>query len=180
MARLFITFYLLLLFGFFTSCSEPKARRPIANKSGYDQSASIAFNKKLYQIEEDVILNYIKKDSLHHYINSQHGFWYVFLDENKTDSIFPKKGDWVTFQYEIKDIKNNEIYSAQELGIKKYKVDQEEMIQGIQEGIKWLNKNEKAIFVLPSHKAYAHIGDENKIAPNTPIIVTIHLLEINP
>lgn len=173
------TFYILIMLLIFMACSGPKARKPVTYKSGYDPTESIIFNKKLYQAEENAIKKYMANDSLHQYINSKYGFWYTYLTENKNDTIFPHKGDKVTFRYEIDDLNGNIIYSSQDLGLKNYTIDREEMIQGIQEGIKWMNKGEKARFLLPSHKAYAYTGDDDRIASNTPIAVTLELLEIN-
>jgi gliding motility-associated peptidyl-prolyl isomerase len=168
---------IIILF-FLYSCSVPKARKPVSYGTGFDQSESIIFNKKLYSNESDVIKNYIKNDTLHQYIDSKHGFWYAFINEVKNDTIFPVKGNKAVIQYLIADFNENEIYSENEIGIQKYRVDQEVIIQGLREGIKWMNKGEKVKFLLPSHKAYAYHGDENKIGPNTPIIVTLKLINI--
>jgi gliding motility-associated peptidyl-prolyl isomerase len=170
---------ILLLIAFLFSCSSPKARKPISHGSGFDQSASIAFNKKLYQSESQVIKNYIAQDSMHHYINSQYGFWYKYVHEIADDTIFPSKGNKVSFLYNVSDFNGNIIYDTETLGRQTYVVEEQEMIQGIQEGIKNMNQGEKVIFLFPSHKAYAYHGDENKIGPNTPIIVKLELLNIH-
>ncbi len=173
--RYAVTLLLLLLL---SNCSSPKARNPVSYGTGFDQSESIIFNKKLYSNESDVIKNYIKNDSLHQYIDSKHGFWYAYINEVKNDTIFPVKGNKAVIQYHIIDFNENEIYSKNEIGTQKYKVDQEEIIQGLREGIKWMNKGEEVKFLFPSHKAYAYHGDENKIGPNMPIIVTLKLINI--
>jgi gliding motility-associated peptidyl-prolyl isomerase len=166
-------FGLILLF----SCSEPKPRKPINHTTGMDQSSSIAFNKRLYESEASMIQNFMKNDSLHQFIDSQHGFWYAYINKVKSD-VMPVKGNSVSLQYDIWDFNGNEIYSKDEIGNVLYKVDQEEIIKGLQEGVKWMHIGEKIIFLLPSHKAYAYHGDENKIGPNTPIVVTVELLNI--
>lgn len=169
--------YIVSLFLLF-SCSQPKPRKPVSHASGYDQSESIAFNKKMYEQESSLIKSFIDRDSLHSYINSKYGFWYAYEIEKKNDSIFPVKGNTVVLNYDIHDFNGNEIYSLSDIGTKNYRVDQEEMIQGLREGIKWMNEGEKIIFLLPSHNAFAYHGDENKIGPNTPIIVTLELIDI--
>jgi gliding motility-associated peptidyl-prolyl isomerase len=132
----------------------------------------------MYQYEANMIENYMKKDSIHQYINSQHGFWYAYIDEIDNDAIMPVKGNIISLKYNIKDFNGNEIYNEEEIGAIKYRVDQEEIIKGIQEGVKWMNEGEKIIFLFPSHKAYAYHGDESKIGPNTPIVVTLKLVDI--
>lgn len=160
------------------SCSKPVARKPINHASGYDQSESIAFNKKMYLQESEMINLFIKKDTLHDYINSKYGFWYAFENENIKDTIFPVKGNIVKMKFDVYDFDGSNIYTLSEIGEKSYKVDQEELMQGLREGIKLMNKGEKVIFLLPSHKAFAYHGDEDKIGPNTPIIVRLELLNI--
>lgn len=169
---------LILVFVTLIACSEPKPRKPINHTTGMDQSSSIAFNKRLYESESTMIQKFIKNDSLHQYIDSQHGFWYTYIYKIDTDEAMPVKGNRVSLQYDIRDFNGNEIYSKAEIGNVEYRVDQEEIIKGLQEGVKWMHVGEKIIFLLPSHKAYAYHGDEHKIGPNTPIVVTVELLNI--
>lgn len=168
----------ILVFVTLTACSEPKPRKPINHTTGLDQSSSIAFNKRLYESEATMIQNFMKKDSLHQYIDSQHGFWYSYINKVNNDEVIPVKGNRISMEYDIWDFNGNEIYSKAEIGNVEYRVDQEEIIKGLQEGVKWMHVGEKIIFLLPSHKAYAYHGDEHKIGPNTPIVVTVELLNI--
>lgn len=173
--------YKLILIGLLLiiSCGNPKPRKPIMRTGSMDMSESIAFNKKLLNYEEEQFKILMKNDTLHSYIDSHYGFWYTYDKKNQLDSIKPIKGDEVRFLYDIKSIDGKIIYSQEELGEKTYLVDQQDFMQGIQEGIKLMKVNEKVIFFLPSQKAYAYYGDENKIGSNTPLIVTVELIEIN-
>lgn len=160
------------------SCANPKPRKPIMRKSSVDMTESVAINKKIFRQENQFFRAIIDKDSLHNYINSQYGFWYAYDSEMSLDSITPVKGDEVRFLYDVKSIDGEIIYTQEELGEKNYIIDQQDFMQGIQEGIKFMKVDEKVIFLLPSQKAYAYYGDENKIGSNTPLIVTVELLEI--
>ncbi|HHB52212.1 MAG TPA: gliding motility-associated peptidyl-prolyl isomerase GldI [Saprospiraceae bacterium] len=160
------------------SCANPKPRKPVAHTGRMDMSQSIAFNKQLNKDELNRIKAYIRRDSTHTYINSQRGFWYTYLAKNEKDTLSPKKGNEVVFLYDIKDLQGNEIYSEDTLGRKTYLVDQEDFMQGIQEGIKLMRINEKILFLLPSSKAYGVYGDQKKIAANTPLVVTLELITI--
>ncbi len=169
---------ILSLFILVISCANPKPRKPVAHTGGLDLSQSIELNKLLFEQEVTLFKKYIQKDSLHHYTASQYGFWYTYEVQKQTDSITSTKGDEVSFLYSIKDINDQSIYSQKELGEKTYLVDQQDFMQGIQEGIKLMKVDEKVIFLLPSYKAYAVYGDGNKIKPNTPLIVTVELTSI--
>jgi gliding motility-associated peptidyl-prolyl isomerase len=167
-----------VLIGLFTSCGNPKPRKPITRTGNYDMSESVKFNKKLLLHENKMFQNIMEADSLHTYHDSHYGFWYTYLTQNKQDTLKPIKGDKVTFLYDIKSIDGKSIYTKEDLGKKEYLVDQQDFMQGIQEGKKMMKVNEKVIFLLPSQKAYAYYGDEKKIGSNTPLIVTVELLDI--
>ena len=87
----------------------------------------------------------------------------------------PKKGDVAFFDYEIKDLKGNIIYSELELRPQTYSVDKQNIMTGLREGIKLMHKNEKVIFLFPSHIAYGYHGDDKKIGTNQPLICTVTL-----
>lgn len=169
---------ILSLFFLVLSCANPKPRKPIAHTGGMDLSQSIELNKLLFEQETAFFNKHIQNDSLHTYKASQYGFWYAYEVQNQIDSITPVKGDEVSFLYSIIDTNGQNIYSQEELGEKTYLVDQQDFMQGIQEGIKMMKVDEKVIFLLPSYKAYAVYGDGNQIKPNTPLIVTVKLTSI--
>jgi len=173
-----INFLIFSLFFIFISCVKPTPRKPITRTGRIDMSESIAFNKKIYEAEQQAFQKIIKKDSLHEYIDSKHGFWYAYDSKRSTDSIYPVAGNEVVFWYDVKRIDGTPIYSKEELGAKTYLVDRQDFMQGIQEGIKLMKINEKMIFLLPSQKAYAYYGDEKKIGSNTALIVCVELIEI--
>ena len=162
----------------FVSCANPKPRKPITHTGRMDMSQSIAYNKKLFSLEKKAFLAIIAKDTIHQYIDSKQGYWYAYEEKKPLDSITPSKGDEVVFTYDVKAINGEIIYTQQELGKKTYRVDQQDFMQGIQEGIKMMKVDEKIIFLLPSQKAYGYYGDENKIGTNIPLIVSVRLLEI--
>ncbi|MDP3353017.1 MAG: gliding motility-associated peptidyl-prolyl isomerase GldI [Flavobacteriaceae bacterium] len=144
-----------------SSCKEPIARKPVSSQGDTFFKESIELNKKLNAEEEEMVKNFIKSDSLTNYITSPYGFWYTYIAK---DTLFQqpiKKGDLVHFSYEVNDLNYNNIYPLQE---KVYKVDEEILIQGLQDGIKLLKENEEVIFLFPSYKAYGYLGDKKKIS----------------
>ena len=173
------TKWVILLIGvLLVACGNPKPRKPIMRTGTIDMSESVAINKQIFSLESARFQKIMEQDTVHTYKNSQYGFWYAYDSERSTDSIMPVAGDEVAFLYDIKSIEGKVIYSKEELGQKTYVVDHQDFMQGIQEGIKFMKVDEKVIFLLPSQKAYAYYGDEKKIGSNTPLIVTVELLEI--
>lgn len=168
----------LFIFSLFVSCSEPEARRPITASKSYSLASTTKDLKKINQLEQAKVLAYIGKDSGSTYLSSPNGFWYQYLEKIELDLPKPKIGDLVEISYEIFDLNNQKIYSKEELGIKNYKVDKEDFIPALQQGIKMMKKGETIKFVIPSLNAFGLVGDNNKIGINKSIISIVTLINI--
>ncbi len=160
----------------FTSCETTEARRPVSQKTGSFIKESAERNKKLIEQEEAIIEQIIKNDTARTYIASESGFWYYYNIKVEKDTITPKFGNIVNFDYNIKDFAGNSIYSDEEIVPQNYSMDKEELFTGLREGLKLMKPGEKITFLFPSQKAYGYYGDTKKIGTNVPIIceVTVH------
>jgi len=165
--------FLILIMG----CEKPKARKPITRKTSSFLKESIERNKIINEVEEQALLDYIKNDSLSTYITSPNGFWYRYKTKDSLTTQLPVKGDEVIYGYEIKDVNDSLLYSKEELGDRTYLVDQQELISGLQDGIKLMKEGEEVIFLFPSYKAYGYAGYK-KIAGNQPLVYTVELKKI--
>jgi len=163
-----------------TSCSQQQARRPISQSSGSFMNESVARNKKLVANEEQQIDSIIKSNAGTKYLASDKGYWYYYDQEVTTDTIRPKRGDVAYFNYDVKDLKGNIIYSETELRPQVYHVDKENIMMGLRDGIKLMNEGEKVTFLFPSHMGYGYHGDNDKIGINQPLICTVTLTDIKP
>lgn len=170
----------LLLGIMITSCSQQQARRPVSHSSGTFMKESVERNKKLVANEETQIDSIIKSNPQIKYIASDKGYWYHYDMEVTTDSIRPKRGDVAFFDYEIKDLKGNIIYSKAELKPQVYYVDKQNIMMGLRDGIKLMNEGEKVTFLFPSHMGFGYHGDNNRIGTNQPLICTVILNDIKP
>lgn len=172
--QLFLTGVLL------TGCSQQQARKPISHTSGTFMKESIKRNKKLVANEESQIDSIIKSNPEIKYIASDKGYWYHYEIENSTDSIRPKRGDVAYFNYEVKDLNGNLIYSEAELKPQVYYVDKQNIMMGLRDGIKLMNEGEKVTFLFPSHMGFGYHGDNKKIGTNQPLMCTVTLNDIKP
>lgn len=166
---------LFAIFILIASCKEPQARRPISHTSGTFMKESAERNKKLIKGEEGRIDSIIKSNPKVEYIASKKGYWYHYVVKNEKDTLRPKKGDTAQFDYEIKDLNGNIIYSQLELKPQTYIVDKQNIMSGLRDGIKLMCKKETVTFLFPSHSAYGYHGDNKKIGTNEPIICTVTL-----
>jgi len=172
--------FLLAVLALAIGCSQQQARQPVSHTSGTFMRESVARNKKLIAGEEAVIDSIIRADKAHQYIATPKGYWLYYLERNTTDTLRPKKGDIAEFEYAIQDLKGNVIYSEVELRPQSYIVDKQNILMGLRDGIKRMHKNEKVVFLFPSHLGYGYRGDTKRIKPNTPLIVTVMLHDFKP
>lgn len=179
---------IILLLMSFASCSSPKARKPISrtNSTTFIEK-SIKRNKALIKLEETLFERIIAKDTSHTYITSPNGFWYYYNQKINQEGAKPKVGDEVIFNYEIRDVKNNIIYKKEELGSRNQvekedrilKIDGEEFITGMHEGLKLMKQGEKVTFLFPSNKVFGVTGFQDRITPNQSLIIEVLLKKIN-
>ncbi len=166
------------MFLVFSACKTPEARRPVKTTSGSYIDASVAMNKKIIAADENDILAIIEKDTSREYLSSEQGFWYFFNNQIPSETEQADFGDIVEYEYDIKDLNGNIIYTKEELGTQEYHMDKEELISGLREGLKLMKEGETATFLLPSHKAFGYYGDLKRIGANMPIITTVTILNI--
>ena len=177
-----IRFFLItFLFTTFWSCSQSIPRKPVSKKSGSYIAESVILNKKIKKREEDFIKKIIETDTANAYLNSGNGFWYRYTKKDTIQGYKPKFGDLVNFDFNLKNLNGEIIYTKKELKNRNYVIDKEELFYGLREGIKLLQAGESAVFYIPSHLAYGYYGDTKKIGSNMPLIseVTVNSISKN-
>lgn len=164
-----------------SSCKQQQeARRPLSQTSGSFMKKSIERNKKLISGEEAQIDAVIRRNANVKFIASTKGYWYSYITKNAVDTLTPKKGDVAFFDYEIKDLKGNVIYSDVELRPQIYYVDKQDIMMGLRDGIKLMHKKEKVNFLFTSHMAFGYHGDNKKIGTNQPLLCIVTLNDFMP
>ncbi|EMQ94627.1 GldI [Xanthomarina gelatinilytica] len=153
----------------FVACKSPEARRPVSSKSGSFIDASVERNIKLNEREQAYIKKIMSENPEQEYIASENGFWYYYNVKQADSLMSPDFGDIVTFNYNIKTLTDDIIYSKEDLKTQTYVMDKQELFSGLREGLKLMKSGETVTFMFPSQKAYGYYGDENKIGINVPI-----------
>ena len=167
-----------LSFFLYFSCGEQEPRKPVSSSKTYSLSSATEFLKQINKNEEVKIKKYIENDSLYLYTRSSNGFWYRYIHKIEKDTIVPQKGNNVEFIYDISNLDNKLIYSSEEIGVKKYWVDKEDLIPGLQKGIKIMKPGETIKFIFPSFNAYGVVGDGKKIGINQSLISKVTVINI--
>lgn len=169
MKKLLFCISVLFIFG----CKSPDARQPVTKNSGSFIKESAKRNIELNDREHKLIKRLIKKEQDSSFVSSENGFWYKYNFKIKGDSITPKFGDIVNFNYDVKDLNGKLIYSEEDLKTQNYAMDQQEIFTGLREGLKLMKAGETITFLFPSQKAYGYYGDENKIGTNIPLMCQV-------
>ncbi|MFS4492330.1 gliding motility-associated peptidyl-prolyl isomerase GldI [Maribacter sp. 2308TA10-17] len=168
----------ILILAALISCEGPSPRHPVKRNTTSSIQVSIERSKKLLALEEAMIQQVIAKDSLNTYVNSDTGSWYYYNKKNQSANYMAQPDDLVTLTYNILTLTNDTIYSMQDVGILKYKVDKQEFFPGLRNSVKLLKENETATFLFPSSLGYGYPGDGDKIGINMPLKSTIAIVKI--
>ena len=178
MNKLIIISVVLLVF---ISCKSPEARKPVSVKTGTFMDASVVRNKALHEQQKQLFENYMTERPEKEFIASSNGFWYTYNSEKSIDTTTVQFGDVINFDFDIKRINGEVVYSKEELKTRNYSMDQEKLFSGLRQGLKLMKKGETMTFLFPSQKAFGYYGDNNKIGTNVPIIckVTVNSITKN-
>ena len=125
-----------------------------------------------------ILVSYLMLTQIYFQIKSKQFVYNDKMKKNDTATYLPKPNDLVTLTYSIMGFDNDTIYSGEEIGIKKYKVDMEELFPGLRYSVKLLKEGEIATFLFPSSLGYGYQGDANKIGVNVPLKCTLTILRI--
>ena len=172
--------FLMLLAGLLLfSCKSPEARRPVTQKSGSYINEAVERNRAIVAKEEARIQKIIETDSTREYLSSPNGFWYYYNTKDTTSTRTPEFGDVVEFDYNIRSLSGENIYSDEDIAPRTYAIDQEELFSGLRQGLKLMKEGETVTFLFPSHKAFGYYGDKNRIGKDVPVISTVTLINIS-
>ena len=160
------------------SCDGPEARKPIRSSVPKIIKSTVERNKELLALEVQIINALVKKDTLHDYLPTASGSWFYYETKNDSTTYVAKGEDLVTLTYNIMTLTNDTIYSAKEIGVQTIKVDKPSLFKGLRNSFTLLKEGERATFLFPSSLGFGYHGDDNKIAPNTPIKSSIEILKI--
>lgn len=84
----------------------------------------------------------------------------------------------VRFEYDVKLISGEEIYSSAKTGPKEFRIGSGGVESGLEEGILLLKLGDKVRFIIPSYLAHGLSGDQDKIPPKATLIYTVKLIDL--
>ncbi len=156
------------------SCKEistPKPQRVVSDKEVLENK------RKAVRMESNQIDKYIDRRGWK-MTKTASGLRYMVYDDLKGD-VYPKENDTVYIKYVVSLIDGKTIYVSDSAGLASFVVGHDEVENGLQEGVQYLTKGDKAKFIVPSHLAHGYTGDFNRIPRNATVIFDISLVRIN-
>lgn len=134
-------------------------------------------NRKISREEKLVIDGYVKRRNWN-MAETGTGVRYMIIEQGSEET--PASGDVVIIDFEISLLDGTVCYTSKESGPEHFVVDYDNVESGMHEAIKYLHKGDKAIIIIPSHRAFGLAGDMAKIPPFSTVIYKIQVLEIIP
>lgn len=164
---------LIFLIIFFSCNSEREPDKKQTIKHSKESLEEV--NKMLVSKDAEQIKSYVDRRGWS-MEQTESGLWYMVYKEG-TDSLI-KKGNEISFNYEVWLLNGTLCYSSDELGVKSFVVGSGGVESGLEEGVLLLKKGSKARFILPPHLAHGLIGDENRIPARASIVYDIEILNV--
>jgi len=128
--------------------------------------------------EEQDIENYFKRRGLVPQKTGT-GVHYVVYEKAKKDTVKIKHMNYVTAMFDISLIDGKLCYSTKETGPLEFQVGKADVESGLQEALEFMHQGDKALVLIPSHRAHGLLGDMEKIPSLATVIYDIKILKVS-
>ncbi len=132
-------------------------------------------NYELTEKDKALIKDYISRHKLTMKETPSGLFIYVY---GNGSGLPPKNGDRVTYYYRVTLLDGTECYKSEPTKPESFIVGHGGVERGLEEGITFMRKGQKALFILPPHLAHGLIGDLDKIPPRSSVVYEIELIGV--
>jgi FKBP-type peptidyl-prolyl cis-trans isomerase len=167
----FIAFYFICVIMISCGRQEPYHKK---TDPGKVEESLLKANKNLVKTENQQIEDFIARYGWK-MTETGTGLRYLIYKEGSGQKV--EKGNSVTLKYTVSLLNGDVCYSSDELGTKTFISRQGGVEPGLEEGILFLKKGDRAKFILPSHLAFGLVGDGNKIPAKATLVYDIELIE---
>ena len=171
MSKMKNTVALLFVFVLLLSCNRQKPQLP-ANKGNVTDSSAVSLltiNQNLAK-KEDVYLQKFALQQDKTFKRNELGFWYKINHSGSGSGI--KDSTVCKISFSLSTLNGKELQKE----IKQVAIGKKQVVTGLEEGLKLMNKGDSAIFIIPWYLAYGMKGNEPLIPPYTSVIYKIKVL----
>jgi len=146
------------------------------NRKTYTREELIEVNKQMVSDESDKIDRYIELKGLETQ-KTETGLMYEIIESN-TDSVTGRSGNLATIQYRSYLLDSTEVAFSPIDDPLRFKIDQDDVVSGLHEGVKLLSVGDSARFIMPSHLAYGLTGSET-VPPKSALVYEVRLIALD-
>lgn len=132
-------------------------------------------NKAAIALENEQIDKLIKSSGWE-MLETPTGLRYQVIEKGK--GLKATFGKVVRFEYEVKLLSGEMIYSSEKTGPKEFRIGSGGVESGLEEGILLLRVGDKARLIIPSYLAHGLSGDQDRIPPKASLIYTLKLIDL--
>jgi FKBP-type peptidyl-prolyl cis-trans isomerase len=157
------------------SCGQKKKNQPVVININEFDDPLIKKNKELSKEEKLSIDAYVKRNKFD-MVETGTGVRYMIYEKGTGPMANTK--DIVVIDFDIKLLDGTLCYSSHQTGAEEFVVDYDNVESGLHEAIKYLHEGDKAIVIIPSHKAFGLAGDMDRIPPLSAVVYNISLLKV--
>jgi FKBP-type peptidyl-prolyl cis-trans isomerase len=169
-----IIYILILGLVTFTSCKSDH-QKTTENKNLSSKESLIKANQKMVKSEDQRIEDYINRYKWK-MLKTKTGLrYYIYHSGNGPQA---ETGKIATINYELKLLTGEVCYTSEENGPKQFLIGKGGIESGLEEGILFLKKSDRAKFIIPSHLAFGLVGDGKKIPAKATLVYDIELIEL--
>ena len=173
--RIHLIIFFTIAFGIISCSNKKDVSKP--NSLNQDQVAEklLEANKAAIEVENKQIDKLI--DSLGwNMLKTTTGLRYEIIE--KENGPKAETGKIARFEYEIRLLNGEIIYSSKQSGPKEFRIGSGGVESGLEEGMLLLHSGDKAKFVIPSFLAHGLSGDQDRIPPKATLIYTVKLIDL--
>jgi FKBP-type peptidyl-prolyl cis-trans isomerase len=132
-------------------------------------------NKAAIEFENEQINKYILLNGWN-MTKTETGLRYQVIEKGEGEKT--AVGKRVQFEYEVKLLSGETIYSSEKTGLKEFPLGSGGVESGLEEGMLLLNVGDKARFIIPSYLAHGLSGDQDQIPSKSTLIYTVKLIDL--
>jgi FKBP-type peptidyl-prolyl cis-trans isomerase FkpA len=133
-------------------------------------------NKRFLKLEAQDIANFVKRRELKT-IKTGTGVE-IAIVEKGTSLVKAETGKVVVIDYTISLLDGKECYKTEPGAPDEFLVDYDDVVSGLHEAIQYLTVGDKAIIIIPSHRAHGIAGDYDQIPSRSTIVYNLKLLAV--
>ena len=132
-------------------------------------------NKAAIEFENEQISKFIQVNGWK-MVETGTGLRYQVIEKGKGEKT--SVGKRVRFEYEVKLLSGEVIYSSEKTGLKEFALGSGGVESGLEEGMLLLNVGDNARFIIPSYLAHGLSGDQDQIPAKSTLVYTVKLIDL--